>query len=164
MDRQCKQRYHQQVDENEGEELDNHEQQFNVTYTHDDNLGDHLGDEESEGDGWIDREPTPGVTETKPDGEGRRFPEDLHKNEDEDDYSNPMAVKLRKMRLELRGRLDAPLNGSKEGGNNSKNEDMQGYDTYKSPLAKQKLEFALKNIQEPQGESNEQNFKFLEGL
>ena len=53
------------------------------------------------------------------------------------------------MRLELRGRLDAPLNESKEGGNNSKNEDMQGYDTYKSPLAKQKLEFALKNIQEP---------------
>ncbi len=44
-----------------------------------------------------------------------------------------MALKLRKMRLELRGRLDAPTNSD---GGNTKNEDMQGYDTYKSPLAR----------------------------
>jgi hypothetical protein len=48
---------------------------------------------------------------------------------------NPMAIKLRKMRLELRGKLDAapPLTTELA---NLKNEDMQGYDTYKSPLAR----------------------------
>jgi len=57
---------------------------------------------------------------------------------------NPMAIKLRKMRLELRGKLDAgPSVGTAEVAN-FKNEDMQGYDTYKSPLARQKLEFGLK--------------------
>ena len=61
---------------------------------------------------------------------------------------NPMAIKLRKMRLELRGKLDAAPVRSE--GVNLKNEDMQGYDTYKSPLARQKLEFGLKSTKPPQ--------------
>ena len=113
-----------------------------MTYTNDDNLRDQLGhgSPHSE-DGWIDREPTPGVTETKTEGKGGRYQEE-QKEDNDDDYMNPMAVKLRNMRLELRSKLDAPLNIE---GANSKNEDMQGYDTYKSPLARQKLEFGLKS-------------------
>jgi hypothetical protein len=108
-----------------------------VTYTNDDNLRDQLGGHGSphSEDGWIDREPTPGVTETKPDGQGARYQEEDKEEVDDDDYMNPMAIKLRKMRLELRGKLEAapPLTTEVA---NLKNEDMQGYDTYKSPLAR----------------------------
>ena len=52
------------------------------------------------------------------------------------------------MRLELRGKLDAAPVRSENA--NLKNEDMQGYDTYKSPLARQKLEFGLKSTKPPQ--------------
>ena len=108
-----------------------------MTYTNDDNLRDQLGGHGSphSEDGWIDREPTPGVTEAKPDGQGARYQEEDKEEIDDDDYMNPMAIKLRKMRLELRGKLDAapPLTTEVA---NLKNEDMQGYDTYKSPLAR----------------------------
>lgn len=114
--------------------MDDHEQQFNVTYTNDDNLREHLGEGSPHSeDGWIDREPTPGVTEAKPEGQGARYDEGQKEEDEDEDYSNPMALKLRKMRLELRGKLDAPI--STQSGN-TKNEDMQGYDTYKSPLAR----------------------------
>ena len=135
-----------------------------MTYTNDDNLKDQLGDHGSPNseDGWIDREPTPGVTEAKPDGQGARYQEESKEEVEDDDFMNPMAIKLRKMRLELRGKLDAAPSVSNEVGN-LKNEDMQGYDTYKSPLARQKLEFGLKNTKPQQSlntESSEPNFKF----
>ncbi len=48
-----------------------------MTYTNDDNLREHLGGSAHSEDGWIDREPTPGVTETKKeDGQVSRFAED----------------------------------------------------------------------------------------
>jgi hypothetical protein len=60
-------------------EEEDHEHQFNVTYTHDDNLQEHLSGLEGEShdlivlnshqklsEGWIDGAPTPGVnTEVK---------------------------------------------------------------------------------------------------
>lgn len=117
-----------------------------MTYTNDDNLRDQLGGNGSphSEDGWIDREPTPGVTEAKPDGQGARYQEEDKEKIDDDDYMNPMAIKLRKMRLKLRGKLDAEPSVTTAEVANFKNEDMQGYDTYKSPLARQKLEFGLK--------------------
>lgn len=56
------------------------------------------------------------------------IPED---NDEEED--NPMAMKLKKMRLELRNQQ---MGASLKERSVDANEDFQGYDAYKSPMAK----------------------------
>lgn len=50
-----------------------------------------------------------------------------------------MALKLRQMKLDLRDQFE-------KGGMRHTNEDMQSYDSYKSPISKQKLDFNQKII------------------
>ena len=57
-------------------------------------------------EGWIDGAPTPGVNTDVKSNRYTREESEKKGEDDDDDDDNPMAVKLRKMRLELRGRLD----------------------------------------------------------
>jgi Skp family chaperone for outer membrane proteins len=75
---------------------------------------------------WLESEPAPYY--------------ERENNATEED-ENPMAAKLKKMRLELRNHMAKKQNGQTE-----EDEDLQSYDAYKSPLAKQNpINFAPSN-------------------